>query len=449
MSDPTPRPIPPGDFEAQAKALAKERDLAKKALLNGFAQIFKARDGIEKAHSCPATLAGIAADMVVTMEDADYLALMRERGLAILAGIPLPEREVRIQPLQVISTGEPDATVRDLLSNAGFRRHAGTDATLEIYVGEGSLTAWRKLQSHRITVSAITLPGGLSLDSIAHGGGQDGPTPQSGAAPTDPVPASGDRDGAGEPTSETLSETGRSNVGTGKPLATPRFRPYRMATVSAPEDQDWALHRAKPAQYAALMDGVITQEGPVTCDNAIEALRLGLGLSAIHENSRTKLKAAVAGLVADGGVLALGGDVYHKADLPILPRDRTGCPARIRTLAALPEAEITAALLEVLDLGEPGDDDAVLISAALRLGYGLKSPGTNRALSERIRAAITGLVERPGVTRDGQGRLVRAPNPPGTTARDDHPAIDAPPEGASPDQQGDVISFPVLSKGFG
>ncbi|GEP12461.1 hypothetical protein [Methylobacterium gnaphalii] len=442
MANRNPKEVCPGGFEALAKFLAKERDRAKKALLTGFAQCFKARDGIEKANFCPATLAGIAADMVEAMDDADYLARMRERGEAILAGIVLPEREARVGTLQVISIGEPDAVLRDLLSQSGFRRHAGTDVALEIYVGAGSLATWKKLQSHRVTVAAITLPGGLSLEPISAGNGQAMPTPILDARLTTGGTASDNFDGAGEPTSQDPSDKGDA-----MPAET-AFRPYRMAQVSAPDERDWALHRAKPAQYEALMDSVVAQEGPINLDAAVESVRRSLGLGSIHENSRAKLKAAVTKLAADGRVLVLDGDFFHKPGLPILPRDRTGCPARIRTLAAVSEAEITAALLEVLGADERGDDDAVLMAAARRLGYVLKSPNTNRALAERLSAATTALIEASSVTRDDRGRLILVPNPSDMQPEEDRsPAADASSEEPPTDLTGDVISFPGLNKG--
>ena len=428
MSRPTPSVPSPFPFEAFARERGREREAEKRGLWKAILALMKSCDVIEKADFCPITLAGTVLLLARELDDAAYLARAYEVGLAAAKGFEVPEPQPKIEPLQVVAGTKPEPVLLARLAAEGFRRMSGEGVEPAIYMGHGQLAAWKAMQNNTVRITKVDLPGGaiLGMEVVGadegegdiegkgdvEGEGKGGGTSpdggsQTGEAAVASSDASGSGDGRGQAAARVAvaSDDGtrgapprRARTAVARPSpadATTRpSRPYQWATISAPADRpDWALHRATDAERAALMLAAVTGQGPLDRDLAIEAVRHGLDVRAILTNGRTRLGDALDRLEADGAVIATEGGFYDLPGRPVLPRDRSGCDERLRRLATLPPVEIDAAIREELAQRGPAEEGDVVVGAARRLGYPLKSSATNPALAELIARRIAVLVE--------------------------------------------------------
>lgn len=401
MTPPSPPPFP---FAAYTKQRSADRAAEKKMLWKGMLALLQSVDLIERAGFCEITLIGVVALLNQQMDAPDFRETAYAAGLAATEGFLPPDDAPRIEPLQIVVTGEPDDALRETLAGAGFRRMADPSARPVIYMGQGLLGAWKPLRTHNVRVFKVDLPVGA-----IHGAGD-------GADAATPVtPPDGVSDGAipratavaaiegaqslpasfGHP-----ADVGNNGHDTVEVDAYPTV-PYRLSAAATPSDRaDWTLARASDAESEALMLGVVAAQGPIDSANAVEAARRGLGMGAVRANSRRKLLAALERLTASGTIANTPGHFFALPGQPVLARDRRECDERLRLLVSLPPVEVAAAVCEVLQAENcDREQAAVVVGDARRLGYRLKSLATHPGLAGFIERQIDALVGADVVVR--------------------------------------------------
>lgn len=437
MSRPTPSPSSPFPLEAFAHQRHRAREAEKRSQWKGLLALLKSFDILERASFCPITVLGLVVLFVRMLDRPEVFAEAFAIGLAEARGFETPEPPMKSAPLQVVTSMEPEQALLARLSAEGFCRMTRPGLEPVIFMGRGLLGDWKAAQSNGVRVTKLDLPGGtiqgMPVLPEGEGAGPETGTADAGSelanpASTGEVPATRtDAPGAGAGPAEAAERAAvtpetRGTLGPRARKAVPRpgpadgergsGRPYVEAGITAPAGQpDWTLHRATDAERDALMLAAVTGQGPVDLDTAIEAVRLGLDVRAILTNGRSRLEQALGRLKAAGAVIVTEGDFYDIPGRPVLARDRTGCGEGLRRLGKLPPVEIDAAIREELAEGGPAEDAAVVVGAARRLGYPLKSPATNTALAGIIARRIAVLVEAEAepVIRSANGLAVEPP----------------------------------------
>jgi hypothetical protein len=195
---------------------------------------------------------------------------------------------------------------------------------------------------------------------------------------------------------------GKLRKARGRRLPALSVEPYASARLQTPTEGP--VHRLSMAELAEVIVEIVAAEGPVDLDLIAACIKNHWRMANVDKRLREAVRAAVD-LAARSRLVLIDGWPpepervwYHVRDAEIPIRDRSALPVEQRRWQHLPPPEIAALIARHLTIHGPTPRGVLIADVARIVGYA----STSRAMTSKIDAVITRLVERECVRIEGR-----------------------------------------------